>query len=106
MSAVPSSRPGTLTAVSLPRPYAVDILSVGGDDGGGGGGVMAAYSALAPASFSHLVSRLAGEGIAIGVLAGVGVALSLCFWVALSRYKQSRVVRLGQPALSKTFVVS
>ncbi|CBJ28378.1 expressed unknown protein [Ectocarpus siliculosus] len=46
-----------------------------------------------------------GEGIAIGILAGVGVALSLCFWGALSRYKQSRVVRLGQPALSKTFVV-
>ncbi|CAM9560412.1 unnamed protein product, partial [Ectocarpus fasciculatus] len=46
-----------------------------------------------------------GEGIAIGVLAGVGVAVSLCFWLALSRYKQSRVVRLGQPASCKTFVV-
>ncbi|CAM9588556.1 unnamed protein product [Ectocarpus sp. 4 AP-2014] len=60
------------------------------------------------------VEWISGKGFAspwcthpplLSVLAGVGLALSLCFLVALSRYKQSRVVRLGQPALSKTFVV-
>lgn len=47
-----------------------------------------------------------GEGIAIGILAGAGMAVSLFFWVALSRYGKSRTVRLGQPALCKTFIVS
>lgn len=47
-----------------------------------------------------------GEGIAIGMLAGAGIAVSFFFWVALSRYAKSRTVRLGYPALCKTFIVS
>lgn len=47
-----------------------------------------------------------GEGVAIEMLAIVGIAVSLFFWVALTRYRKSRTVRLGQPGLCKTFVVS
>ncbi|CAM9402647.1 unnamed protein product, partial [Scytosiphon promiscuus] len=46
-----------------------------------------------------------GEGVAIEILALVGMAVSLFFWVALSRYKKSRTVRLGRPILCKVFVV-
>lgn len=52
------------------------------------------------------VSWPSGEGIAIGLLAGGGVAVSFFFWVALSRYSKSRTVRLGRPTLCKTFIVS
>ncbi|CAM9695709.1 unnamed protein product [Hapterophycus canaliculatus] len=47
-----------------------------------------------------------GEGIAIVMMAAVGLAVSLCFWVALSRYTKSRTIRVGQPAMCKAFVVS
>lgn len=59
-----------------------------------------------PPYFLLHFARLSGEGIAIGLLAGAGMAVSFFFWVALSRYGKSRVVRLGHPALCKTFVVS
>ncbi|CAM9343167.1 unnamed protein product [Pylaiella littoralis] len=51
------------------------------------------------------VARVSGEGIAIELLAGAGVVVSAGFWLALSRFRRSRTVRLGQPMLSKLFVV-
>lgn len=40
------------------------------------------------------------------VLAAGGLSVCMFFWLGLSRYRNSRTVRLGQPAFCMAFVVS
>ena len=47
-----------------------------------------------------------GKGVTVTIVALAGAGISLCFLLALSRYGKSRTIRVAQPALCSTFVVS